>query len=103
MRPLELIDATCSFELDHETFDAGELPDPVTVVADACTEVPDLIGFVAIEIDSDDAGPVVEDPDPPHPAKTRHAAPIRGENDRIGASFRDAKCLWQLHHKARFL
>src|SRR5438105_9932199 len=81
--PLEVTDGSRLFKLVQVTFVAGELPDPVVIDADACTDLPEWTGPDGIVTDSDGGGPVLLDaPDPPHPARIRLSA-ISGEADRI--------------------
>jgi hypothetical protein len=80
----ELTVATVGSELDHVTFDAGELPpEPLLMLAVACTEVPDAIEVVGSVITRDELGPVGEPPPPPHPAKASDNIARIAETRRI--------------------
>jgi hypothetical protein len=87
IKPVELTEATVELELDHVTSDAGELPpEPFVMLADACTEVPDGIGFVGSVIDREEDGSVFVEPDPPQAARVKqNTAPI-AETVRIWRS-----------------
>jgi hypothetical protein len=56
-------------------------------VADAWTEVPETMGFVAMVMDNDDGGAVVEEPDPPQPVRINQKVARTEDRDRIGDSF----------------
>ena len=80
----ELTEATAGFELDHVTFDAGELPpEPSLILAVACTEVPDAMEAVGSVITRDELGSDVEPP-PPHAARASEMPPRIPETHRIG-------------------
>jgi hypothetical protein len=71
-------------ELDHVASDTGELPpEPLLMLAVACTEVPDAIDVVGSFISRDELGPVIEPPPPPHAAKTSDNAARIAETRRI--------------------
>ena len=80
IKPVEPTDATAEFELDHVTLDAGE----PSILADACTEVPDAMGLVGTDIDREGEGSVL-DPPPQAARVTQNAAPI-AETVRIWRS-----------------
>src|SRR6187397_496948 len=66
IKPVELTVAMSVFELDQETFEAGE-PSRVAV---ACTVVPDAMLFSArVTVMRGGGGAVDDDPDPPQAAK----------------------------------
>jgi hypothetical protein len=79
-KPVELTAATEEFELDHVTFSAGE---PL-ILAAACTEVPDAIGFVGRVIEREGEGSVFEPP--PQAARVRQNAAPMAETVRIWRS-----------------
>jgi hypothetical protein len=83
-KPAELTAATVEFELDHVTLVAGVLPAASVVLADACTEVPDAIGFVGMVIDREEEGPVLEPP--PQAARVRQSAAPIAETVRMWRS-----------------
>jgi len=73
----ELTEATVEFELDHVTFDAGELPpEPSLILAVACTEVPDAMEAVGRVITSDEAGSVAVAVKVTEPAPAEEAATV---------------------------
>src|SRR6266498_1675592 len=86
----ELTEATAGFELDHVTFDAGELPpEPSLILAVACTEVPDAMEAVGSVITRDELGSDVEPP-PPHAARASEKPARIPERHRIGRVSPDA-------------
>ena len=60
IKPVELIDATAGLELDHVTLDAGE----PSILAEACTEVPDAMGLVGTVIVTEDSAVAVKVTEP---------------------------------------
>ena len=70
--------AFAGVELDHVTLAAGDVcPVASVIVAEACADVPDAIGLVAIVIESDGDCPTgAVEPDPPH-AMTVSATVLR--------------------------
>jgi hypothetical protein len=82
---VELTETTSWSVLDHDTFGAGDVPDPLVIVAVAWTEVPEGIvtkGAVTERVE----GPVLEPP-PPQPTRTADKGISKADCARIAFSF----------------